>query len=169
MLIFLLICCSSNDRITRSYIAMRCLKCHCEDTKVIDSRPGKDNTSIRRRRTCANCGHRFSTVEEIIREDLIVIKRDGRREDFDISKLIKGVQKATEKRPVSEESIELLVQQVVAQLQRDCDSEVSSAAIGEAIIEHLKQLDKIAYVRFASVYKDFRDIDEFAQAIKSLK
>ena len=115
------------------------------------------------------CGHRFSTVEEIIREDLIVIKRDGRREDFDISKLIKGVQKATEKRPVSEDSIELLVQQVVAQLQRDCDSEVSSAAIGEAIIEHLKQLDKIAYVRFASVYKDFRDIDEFAQAIKSLK
>lgn len=147
---------------------MRCPKCLFEETKVLDSRPGKGNTSIRRRRQCLNCTHRFSTVEEILKEDLVVTKRDGRREDFDCSKLIRGVQKAAEKRPISPDTLENLVQQVTLTIQSQYDSEVPSKAIGEEVIKQLKQIDQIAYVRFASVYKDFRDISELAEEINSL-
>lgn len=147
---------------------MRCPKCLFEETKVLDSRPGKGNASIRRRRQCLNCSHRFSTVEEILKEDLVVIKRDGRREDFDSPKLIRGVQKAAEKRPISAEVIENLVQEVTFTIQNQYDCEVPSKAIGEEVIKRLKKIDQIAYVRFASVYKDFRDIAELAEEINSL-
>lgn len=148
---------------------MRCPKCNFHDSKVIDSRPGKNEASIRRRRECLKCGHRFSTVEEVLREDLTVIKRSGSREEFDRTKILKGIKKALEKRPFSIDQIESLVQEVSATIQTKFDGEVSSQKIGEVIMDRLKTLDQIAYVRFASVYKDFHDISQLAQEIKSLK
>lgn len=148
---------------------MRCPKCSNQDSKVIDSRAGKNSVSIRRRRECLECNHRFTTVEEILREDLTVVKRDGTRVEFDSSKILKGVRKATEKRPIPLDDIENLVQSVCASLQEKFDSEIPSKAIGEEIIDKLKSIDQIAYVRFASVYKDFRDISELKKEIDSLK
>ena len=148
---------------------MRCPKCSNQDTKVIDSRAGKNTASIRRRRECLECNHRFTTIEEILREDLAVVKRDGTREDFDPSKILKGISKATEKRPISPDEIENLVQAIMTSLQAKYESEVPSKAVGEEIINKLKSIDQIAYVRFASVYKDFRDISELKKEIESLK
>lgn len=148
---------------------MRCPKCNFHDSKVVDSRPGKNEASIRRRRECLKCGHRFSTVEEVLREDLIVIKRAGNREEFDRTKILKGIKKALEKRPFSVDQIESLVQEVTMTIQNKFDTEVPSQKIGEEIMDRLKTLDQIAYVRFASVYKDFHDISQLAQEIKSLK
>ncbi len=148
---------------------MRCSKCNFHDSKVVDSRPGKNETSIRRRRECLKCGHRFTTVEEVLREDLVVIKRNGNREDFDSTKILKGVKKALEKRPFGIDQIEALVQEVSMSIQNKFDGEVSSRKIGEEIMDRLKILDQIAYVRFASVYKDFHDISQLAQEIKALK
>lgn len=148
---------------------MRCPKCSSTETKVIDTRTGKNETSIRRRRECLNCSHRFSTVEEVLREDLIVVKRDGSREDLDRTKIFKGIRKALEKRPVTLEQMEAAVQEVTMELQNKYDTEIPSQSIGEAIMGKLKKLDQIAYVRFASVYKDFHDISQLAQEIKALK
>jgi transcriptional repressor NrdR len=148
---------------------MRCPKCNFHDSKVVDSRPGKNEASIRRRRECLKCGHRFSTVEEVLKEDLVIIKRDGSREEFDRTKIFRGISKAFEKRPMGLDQIESLVQEITAAVQTKFDSEVSSKQIGEEIMERLKRLDQIAYVRFASVYKDFHDISQLAQEIKSLK
>lgn len=147
---------------------MRCPKCGCEEIKVVDTRAGKNKTSIRRRRECLDCNHRFSTIEEIQKEDLVVIKRDGRREEFDRMKLLKGLTKALEKRPVDSEQIESIVQKAVHELQNKYDTEIPSGVIGETIMKHLKALDQIAYVRFASVYKEFHDISQIAQEIKDL-
>jgi transcriptional repressor NrdR len=125
--------------------------------------------AIRRRRSCQACSYRFSTVEEIVREDLVVIKSDGRREPFERHKLLSGIQRATEKRPVDEEQIQMLISDVLADLEVEFDAEIPSRAIGERIMSRLKAIDQIAYVRFASVYKQFRDIDELAREIDGLQ
>ena len=148
---------------------MFCPRCNHEDTKVLETRLGKGNHSIRRRRECLACGHRFSTMEEIVREGLVVVKRNGAREEFDIGKIASGVRKATDKRPVEVERINLLISEVVEGLQAKFEDEVPSSAIGEEIMNRLQTVDQIAYVRFASVYREFRDIDELAKAIDQLR
>jgi transcriptional repressor NrdR len=147
---------------------MRCPKCQSTDLRVLDTRIGKEGSSIRRRRECGSCGHRFSTVEAIMREHLQVVKRDGRREDFERSKLLGGLRKAVEKRPIDAMQIEMLVAEVLADLERNFDQEVPSSAIGELIMQRLRKLDTIAYVRYASVYKDFRDLSELEEEIRNL-
>lgn len=147
---------------------MRCLKCGSLEDKVIDSRINKDGTSIRRRRECLACSHRFTTTEEILRDGLVVVKRDGRREDFDRNKMLAGIRRACEKRPVDIEQINMMVTDITNQLQEQFADEIPSRAIGELLMERLHQIDKVAYVRFASVYKDFRDVNEFMEEITRL-
>jgi transcriptional repressor NrdR len=147
---------------------MRCLKCASLEDKVIDSRINKDGTSIRRRRECLACGQRFTTTEEILRDGLLVIKRDGRRDDFDRSKMLAGIRRACEKRPIDIEQINMIVTDITNTLQERFDDEIPSQAIGELLMEKLHQIDKIAYVRFASVYKDFRDVNEFMAELTRL-
>lgn len=147
---------------------MRCPKCTSSDTKVLDTRTSKNETSIRRRRECLECGHRFTTIEEVLRADLQVVKRDGRREDFDRAKMLGGLKKAVEKRPIDVMQIEMLIADVLAALEKEYDHEIPAKAVGEQIMARLKSLDQIAYVRYASVYKDFRDISELAEEINAL-
>ena len=148
---------------------MRCPKCMSLDSKVLDTRIDKTETSTRRRRECLDCGYRFTTIEEVLRADLQVVKRDGRREDFDRVKLLNGLRKAIEKRPIDAIQIEMLVADVLAKLEKEYDLEIPSKAIGEHIMQRLKHLDQIAYVRYASVYKDFRDLSELAEEVSALK
>ena len=147
---------------------MRCPKCQSLDIKVLDTRTAKEGSSIRRRRECNACGHRFTTIEEILRENLQVVKRDGRREDFDRAKMVGGLKKAVEKRPIDVLQIEMLVADVLSAIEREYDHEIPARAIGEHIMLRLRQLDQIAYVRYASVYKDFRDLSELAAEIRDL-
>jgi transcriptional repressor NrdR len=147
---------------------MRCPKCQARDDKVIDSRAIKDETVIRRRRECLACEHRFTTYEEIERDDLRVLKRDGRYESFDRRKLISGLDKACEKRPVSREMIEKTVNEMIDELTKKYGDEIPTTAIGEKIMQHLRRLDEVAYVRFASVYRKFRDIREFVNEVENL-
>lgn len=148
---------------------MRCPKCTSLETKVLDTRTGKNETSIRRRRECIDCGYRFTTIEEVLRADLQVVKRDGRREDFDRSKMLGGLKKAVEKRPIDVMQIEMLIADVLASLENEFDHEIPAKVIGEQIMARLRHLDQIAYVRYASVYKDFRDLSELAEEINELK
>ncbi|MEZ0297560.1 MAG: transcriptional regulator NrdR [Candidatus Methylacidiphilales bacterium] len=146
---------------------MKCPKCtHLED-KVIDSRPCKDGAVIRRRRECLKCTHRFTTYEEIETENLRVIKRDGRYETFDRRKIHAGVSKACEKRPLRLEVIDRVVDEVIDELSKIHDREIPTTAIGEKIMGKLRKLDEVAYVRFASVYRKFRDIKEFVNEVQS--
>jgi transcriptional repressor NrdR len=138
------------------------------DDKVIDSRASEDGGVIRRRRECLKCAARFTTYEEIHREQLRVQKRDGSFQDFDRSKLIRGVEKACHKRPISAEQIEALAERVINELENEFGKEIPSREIGERLMRHLCDLDEVAYVRFASVYRQFRDTGEFIQAIKQL-
>jgi transcriptional repressor NrdR len=147
---------------------MRCPKCSATEDKVIDSRPWKDGAVIRRRRQCLRCSHRFTTYEEIERENLRVVKRDGRYEPFDRKKLVGGMYKACEKRPVSPEAIEQTVDRIVDHLEKEYHNEIPTQAIGESIMRALRGLDEVAYVRFASVYRQFKDIHEFVTEIQSL-
>ena len=147
---------------------MRCPKCQARDDKVIDSRAIKDETVIRRRRECLACEHRFTTYEEIERDDLRVLKRDGRYEMFDRKKLIAGIDKACEKRPVGREEIERTVNEMIDELVKAYGDEIPTKAIGDKIMLHLRRLDEVAYVRFASVYRKFRDIKEFVNEVQSL-
>ncbi len=147
---------------------MRCPKCAGIDDKVVDSRSNRDGLLIRRRRECLKCGARFTTYEEIFHEKLRVKKRDGQYEEFDRRKLLAGIEKACEKRPVSTEMIELLAEQVVAELENEFGREVPSMKIGERVMEHLRKLDEVAYVRFASVYRQFRDAEQFIDEIKQM-
>lgn len=124
---------------------------------------------IRRRRECASCGHRFSTIETVLREGLVVLKRDGRREEFDREKLLNGLRRACEKRPVQAEQLNLLVDDVLAVIEARAEEEIPSGDIGELVMERLRRIDKVAYVRYASVYKDFRDVTEFAHEIAALE
>lgn len=148
---------------------MKCPLCASTDNKVIDSRVTKDSASIRRRRECLNCGHRFNTIEEVQHEGLMVRKRDGRSEEFDRNKMVDGIRKATTKRPVDVEQINLLVNDVIEDLMKNYDYEIPGHAIGESIMSHLKKIDSIAYVRFLCVYKDFRDIEELMNDLSKLK
>jgi transcriptional repressor NrdR len=147
---------------------MRCPKCQARDDKVIDSRAIKDETVIRRRRECVACEHRFTTYEEIERDDLRVLKKDGRYEAFDRRKMTAGIDKACEKRPVSREAIERAVNEMIDELIKKHGDEIPTTAIGEKIMQNLRRLDEVAYVRFASVYRKFRDIKEFVNEVQSL-
>lgn len=147
---------------------MRCPDCGCLDDKVVDSRATKEGAGVRRRRECLKCSHRFTTIEEIIQAELKVIKRDNVREDFDREKIRRGVENACWKRPIEVEDIERAVDEVYSAIQRDYDKEVSSIEIGNRVMEVLKRLDEVAYVRFASVYRQFKDIDEFIDEIRMM-
>lgn len=147
---------------------MRCPKCgHLED-KVLDSRSAKSGDVIRRRRMCQKCGHRFTTYEEVIRANLRVIKRDGRHEEIDRTKLTAGIGRACEKRPISSDTIEAMVDSIIDELESEYEREVSSEIIGKKVMERLEKLDEVAYVRFASVYRRFRDVNQFLTAIEGL-
>ncbi len=148
---------------------MRCPKCGNTEDKVLDSRETKNGAVIRRRRQCLGCQYRFTTYEQVQREGWWVTKRDGRREKFDRDKLRSGIEKACEKRPVSREQIEMQVEEIMDEIEKEFDREVPSTAIGEKVMKHLRQMDEVAYVRFASVYRQFRDIKEFADEIQNLE
>lgn len=147
---------------------MRCPKCTSIEDKVIDSRISREGSSIRRRRECLECGHRFSTTESLVRDGLVVIKRDGRREEFDREKLIHAVRAACHKRPIDIEQMTMVVDDVVDVLEAQFENEIPSRAIGENVMQRLRAIDQVAYVRFASVYKEFRDVSEFMSEISSL-
>ena len=147
---------------------MKCPFCaHIED-KVIDSRSSNEDKSVRRRRECMKCKRRFTTYEYIEEIPLMVIKKDGRREAFDRNKMISGILKACEKRPVSLEKVEALVDKVEQDLRESFDKEVKVQEVGELVMENLHQLDEVAYVRFASVYRQFKDINQFMKELKGL-
>lgn len=148
---------------------MRCPRCGHKEDKVIDSRASRDGSTIRRRRECGKCGHRYTTYEEVERTRLMVIKRDGRREEFSREKLLNGIRRACQKRPISEQTLESLVDKIVEQLSNEFESEVSSEIIGARVMDELKLVDPIAYVRFASVYRRFEEVGEFVQAVKKLE
>ena len=147
---------------------MKCVYCGSLDSKVIDSRISDDGSSIRRRRECLACGRRFTTYETVERIPVFVIKKDGNRELFDTNKLRGGIMKACEKRPVSYESIDRLVTEIEKTVYNLGANEVSSDKIGDEVMKGLKELDQVAYVRFASVYKEFKDIDTFLSEIERI-
>jgi transcriptional repressor NrdR len=149
---------------------MRCSKCGCQEDKVIDSRTSKEGATIRRRRECLGCGHRFTTYEEIEQEEsLTVVKRDERREPFSKEKLLIGLKRACLKRPVSPGVLEDLAQRIQDELGDKFDSEVPSMAIGERVMDGLRAIDTIAYVRYASVYRNFQEATEFVAEVKKLE
>jgi transcriptional repressor NrdR len=150
---------------------MRCPFCAHEDSQVKDSRPTEDNTSIRRRRQCGSCGARFTTFERVQLREITVVKSDGSREAFDRSKIEQSVALACRKRSVERDRLDRLVSGVQRQVETLGDSEVSSLAIGEMVMDGLRQLDSVAYIRFASVYRDFseaRDFEEFASSVRDI-
>ncbi len=147
---------------------MRCPYCGSADTQVKDSRPAEDNSCIRRRRVCPACGGRFTTFERVQLRELVVVKKSGRRAPFDRDKLMRSLQIALRKRPVDPESVELMVNGVVRQLESSGDAEVESSRIGELVIEGLRSLDPVAFVRFASVYRDFREARDFNALVDEL-
>ena len=144
---------------------MRCPKCGHLDDKVLDSRAAHEGKAIRRRRECLDCSYRFTTFEEILKDELSVIKRDGRREDFSRQKLLSGITRACLKRHVTNEQIDKIVDSVVETLQRRDTTEISSSEIGELVMRALLKLDQVAYVRFASVYQRFDDVEQFKHVI----
>ena len=147
---------------------MKCPYCGFEESKVIDSRPADEGERIRRRRECLKCGKRFTTHEVIETVPIIVVKRDKSREVFDRNTLTAGLLRACEKRPVSIDQIEGMVDNIESQLQQSLDREVTSMAIGELTMEQLKNVDEVAYVRFASVYRQFKDINTFMEELNKL-
>lgn len=147
---------------------MRCVQCGSLQDKVLDSRTSKDGTSIRRRRECLKCGYRYTTYEQIERTELRVIKRDGTRESLNREKLMGGLVKACEKRPVSMDRLDRAVDEILADLHKDHLSEVPSSTIGAKVMDKLHQIDPVAYVRYVSVYRQFEDVNEFIQEIQSL-
>ena len=147
---------------------MRCPYCGNPDTQVKDSRPSEDSTAIRRRRICPDCGGRFTTFERVQLRELMVTKKNGRRVPFERDKLMRSVQIALRKRAVEPERIEQMVSKIVRELESGGESEVSSEAIGEIVMEHLRQLDDVAYVRFASVYRNFREARDFEAVLGEL-
>ena len=147
---------------------MKCLLCGCAEDKVIDTRVAREGEAIRRRRECLQCGHRFTTYESIIRNEIVVVKRDGTREDFEPDKLREGMRHACWKRPVSEDQIDQAVKAVTNALEQVQEREIGSTFIGELTMNELRILDHVAYVRFASVYRRFEDIGEFVSEIRKL-
>lgn len=147
---------------------MKCPHCGYLESKVIDSRPTDDNTAIRRRRECLSCEKRFTTYEKIETIPLIVVKKNGTRESFDRNKIMNGIIKSCEKRPVSVEQIEHIVNEIESNIQKIAKKEISSDIIGEQIMKYLKDLDEVAYVRFASVYRQFKDVNSFMEELKNM-
>ena len=147
---------------------MKCIFCNSIDSKVVDSRPVDDGHAIRRRRECLKCGKRFTTYEKVETIPVLVVKKDGSRELFDIEKIKRGIIRSCEKRPVSLEDIERLASSVEARVMEDARQEISTTEIGEIVIALLKDLDEVAYVRFASVYREFKDINTFMQELSKL-
>ncbi len=147
---------------------MKCPFCGNTEDKVVDSREGPEGDSVRRRRECLKCLRRFTTYEHVEKAPLMVIKKDGRRQPFDRNKILAGLVRACEKRPVSMEKLEELVDEIERQIMRTHDKEVRSQDIGELVMQKLHDLDQVAYVRFASVYRQFRDINEFMRELKDL-
>ena len=148
---------------------MRCPFCSNEDTQVKDSRPTEDNTSIRRRRICDQCGSRFTTFERIQLRDLIIIKSNGQKENFDRDKMFRALSLALRKRSIDNEKIEKIVNAIVRKLENSGETEIKSSIIGQYIMEALKHLDQVAYVRFASVYKNFREAKDFEDFLDNLE
>ena len=144
---------------------MKCPKCGVDDDKVLDSRAARDGAAIRRRRECAKCGHRFTTYEEVDRDELIVVKRDGTRQTFERNKLDRAIRQACGKRKISDEQIRSMIDRVVAKLDGD---EVSSDKIAEYVMAELHKVDEVAYIRFASVYRQFKDVAQFLAAITEI-
>ena len=147
---------------------MKCRYCGSTDSKVIDSRPTEDNSAIRRRRDCLECGRRFTTYEKIEEIPIMVVKRDGRREPFDSAKIRSGIRKACEKRPISAALQDKLVEDITRDVYNTLASEVSTASIGEIVMNNLKKVDEVAYVRFASVYREFKDTQTFMAELQRL-
>lgn len=147
---------------------MKCPFCGCEETKVIDSRAVDENNSIRRRRQCEKCENRFTTYERLEVITIAVIKKDGTRETFDRNKLYDGIAKSCNKRPISMKTIDTIVDEIESKILNSLDREVESSFIGEMVMERLKEIDEVAYVRFASVYKHFKDIDTFIDELSKL-
>ena len=147
---------------------MRCPFCGFLESKVIDSRESKKGISIRRRRECLSCKRRFTTYEKIEEIPYMVVKKDGTRQPFDSQKLLRGMMKACEKRPIQISQLEEIVEEIESLLQERPDKEIGVAEIGQLVMDRLRELDKVAYVRFASVYREFKDVDEFRQELENL-
>ena len=144
---------------------MKCPKCGVDDDKVLDSRSARDGAAIRRRRECAACGHRFTTYEEIDRDEVLVVKRDGTRQTFERAKIDRAIRQACGKRKISDEQIRTMIDRVVANIDGD---EVQSATIAELVMNELHKVDEVAYIRFASVYRQFKDVAQFLAAITEI-
>jgi transcriptional repressor NrdR len=148
---------------------MRCPKCGCQEDKVIDSRASREGATIRRRRECTKCGHRFTTYEEFEHEGLMVLKRDSRHEEFSREKLLSGIRKACQKRPVSPQVMEDLVDHIVATVTDKYENEVPAEFIGKMVMEGLRGIDGVAYVRFASVYRRFQEATDFVHEVRKME
>ncbi|MBO5045593.1 MAG: transcriptional repressor NrdR [Clostridia bacterium] len=147
---------------------MRCVYCNCTESKVIDSRSADDDRTIRRRRECTGCGRRFTTYETIEVSPILVVKSDGNRQAFDVGKIKRGIIKACEKRPVPIEKIDALTEEISKKIYNSMEQEISSKQIGEMVMEGLKNLDEVAYVRYASVYRSFKDINSFMSELQKM-
>lgn len=147
---------------------MRCMYCNCTESKVIDSRSADDDKTIRRRRECTGCGRRFTTYETIEIAPILVVKSDGNRQAFDVGKIKRGIIKSCEKRPVPIEKIDELAEDIAKRVYNSMEQEISSKAIGEMVMEGLKGLDEVAYVRYASVYRSFKDISSFMAELQKM-
>ena len=147
---------------------MKCPYCAYEENQVLDSRDSEDLSSVRRRRECLKCGKRFTTYERVEMVDLFIIKKDGRREQFERNKLLVGIQRACEKRPISIDTIEDTVDEIEQNLRKRKTTEIPSKVIGETVTRRLKALDKVAYIRFASVYRAFEDVESFEKEVQNL-
>ncbi len=147
---------------------MRCPKCGCEESKVVDSRSSESNDAIRRRRECTSCGFRYTTYERCEEMPLLVVKKDGRKETFDRQKLMRGLITATVKRNVPVSDLNDLIGSIESELRDGGITEIASQDLGSMVLKRLLELDKVAYIRFASVYRDFKDVDEFSEELRSL-
>lgn len=147
---------------------MICPHCHKNGSRVVDSRPSEDGTSIRRRRECAHCGFRFTTFERYEETPLLVVKKDGTRQEFNRQKILNGLVRSVEKRPVSMEQLTKIADKVESQVRRLGETEVSSQLIGKYVMDELKQVDEVSYIRFASVYRQFKDVDAFMSELQSM-
>ena len=147
---------------------MKCPYCGYSESKVIDSRPADENSSIRRRRECLSCGKRFTTYETVESLPMVVVKKDGSRQSFNRQKLLNGMMRACEKRPVPLAELEKIAEEIEQDLQNSMEREISTEAIGEKVMERLRNVDQVAYVRFASVYRQFKDIDTFMTELNKL-
>jgi len=148
---------------------MYCAVCRHKDTRVVDSRMSSDGASVRRRRECEKCGFRFSTFEEVELLDLTVVKRDGRREAYSRDKMTRGLQKSLEKRPYTDQAFQKLVHKIERDVQKKRRGQLTTEELGEILMKHLKSFDKVAYIRFASVYRSFEDVETFESELQKLK